>query len=592
MKWLGWEQGILQHWRIWLIAPGLTAIAIAGSLTGWFQPLEWALLDQFFRFRPIESLDDRIVIVTIDDHDITQAGQWPVSDDVLAQLLLKLKAQQPRVVGLDLYRDLPVATGYDRLTTVFRSMPNLIGVQKRFGDRRVPPPPALDPQQVAAADLVVDADGTVRRALLSGIDEQTQDLCLGLGAKVALAYLNTDNIHLETVNASQMIYQLGQATILPFQSSDGGYVNADAQGYQTLLNFRGNQLQFRSVAMTDVLQGNVPTSYFQDRIVLIGSTAESTKDFFPTPYDNRRQDRSGGMPGVVVQANITSQILSAALDGRPFIRVLPDRWEWLWVFGWSVAGLLVTWKAMKLSAIGTQGLYGRAIFRVGLLSSGLLGSSYLVFLAGWWLPAGLPLIGLVGSAIAYIGLHNQKLQQLAYVDGLTQIANRRYFDQQFAKQVQTPGHLSLLLCDVDCFKLYNDTYGHHAGDACLQKVATAIRQAVRRTDLVVRYGGEEFAVVLPGVDAIAAAKTADRILHQVRSLQLTHEKSIAANYVTLSCGVVSVQVSAQLLQWEHWSVGLLINQADQALYSSKQAGRDRCTLVQLSLHELLQSQRY
>lgn len=592
VKWLRWQLGNLRPWRTWLIAPGLTAMVIAVNMTGCLQPLEWAVIDQFFRLRPVEPLDNRIVIVTVDDHDITQVGHWPISDDVLAQLLLKLNAQQPRVIGLDLYRDLPVSTGYDRLVTVFASMPHLIGVQKRFGDRRVPPPPALNPQQVAIADLVIDADGTVRRALLSGVDEKTQDLCLGLGAKAALDYLKAENIQLEPVNTSQMIYRLGKAVFIPFRSNDGGYINTDARGYQTLLNFRGAQFQFRSVSITDVLQGNIPKNYFHDRIVLIGSTAESTKDFFQTPYDNHQQDRSIGMPGVIVQANITSQILSAALDGRSLIRVLPEAWEWIGILGWSFVGLLGSWQAMRTLGSGTPGLYSRVLLHTVMLSSALLGSSYLCFLVGWWIPTGLPLIGLVSSAIVCVGIHNQKLQELAYVDGLTQVANRRYFDQQFAKQVQIQGHLSLLLCDVDCFKLYNDTYGHHAGDACLQKVAAAIRQAVRRTDLVVRYGGEEFAVVLPGADAVAAARTAERILTQVRSLQLVHEKSIATNYVTLSCGVVSVQVNDQLLQSEHWSVGVVINRADQALYTSKQQGRDRCTLVQLSLYELLQSHRF
>lgn len=592
VKGLGRRQGIRQHWRTWLMAPGLTVMTIALNLTGCLQPLEWTVIDQFFRLRPVEPPDPRIVIVTVDDHDITSLGHWPISDEILAQLLLKLNAQQPRVVGLDLYRDLPVQTGYDRLVAVFRSMPNLIGVQKRFGERQVPPPPALDPQQVAIADLVIDADGTVRRALLSGVDEQTQALCLGLGAKAALDYLDTEQIHLEAVNASRMIYRLGKATFIPFQSHDGGYVNADARGYQILLNFRGDQSQFRSISITNVLQGNVPANYFRNRIVLIGSTAESTKDFFQTPYDNQQQDRASGMPGVIVQANITSQILSAALDGRPVIRVLPDVWEWIWGFGWTLAGLLASWKVLRTLMIEKQGLYTQVILHIVGLSVGLLSSSYLCFLAGWWLPPGLPLIGLVSSAIVYLGAHNQKLQKLAYVDGLTQVANRRYFDQQFAKQVQIPGSLALLLCDVDYFKLYNDTYGHHAGDACLQKVAAAIRQAVRRTDLVVRYGGEEFAVILPGADAIAATKTADRILNQVRSLQLAHENSTIANYVTLSCGVVSVQVNEQLLQSEHWSVGVLIDRADKALYTSKQQGRDRWTLAELSLHELLHNHYY
>lgn len=167
----------------------------------------------------------------------------------------------------------------------------------------------------------------------------------------------------------------------------------------------------------------------------------------------------------------------------------------------------------------------------------------------------------------------QQVQRLAMVDGLTQIANRRHFDTYLdqawkrMKQVQLP--LSLILCDIDFFKRYNDTYGHPAGDECLRQVASAInRTANREEDLVARYGGEEFAIVLSNTTAEGALKVAERIRAAVKALNLTHQPS-PIGQVSLSLGV------ATLIPDEQSAPPLLITTADQALYQAKQQGRDR-----------------
>lgn len=178
---------------------------------------------------------------------------------------------------------------------------------------------------------------------------------------------------------------------------------------------------------------------------------------------------------------------------------------------------------------------------------------------------------------------NQELERLANLDGLTEVANRRRFDEYLSRnwqemqQQQAP--LSLILCDVDYFKLYNDKYGHQAGDDCLKKIAKAINNAVSPGEsLVARYGGEEFAVVLPATDMVGAKAVAVAIRRQVALLKMVHEDSQVSPYVTLSMGVASI------IPNHRFSPKQLLLQADNALYKAKQHGRNRvCSYLQRNL---------
>ena len=173
---------------------------------------------------------------------------------------------------------------------------------------------------------------------------------------------------------------------------------------------------------------------------------------------------------------------------------------------------------------------------------------------------------------------NHELQRLSIEDPVTQLANRRQFDTRLDQEwrgllfQQRP--LALLLCDVDFFKLYNDSYGHQAGDRCLRAVAQAIRQAVHRpADLVARYGGEEFAVILVDTDLAGAVAVAEKICNAVRSLENPHRASLVEQHVTLSVGAASLVPQTEL------SSALLIEWADQSLYRAKQQGRNRVEAV-------------
>lgn len=168
---------------------------------------------------------------------------------------------------------------------------------------------------------------------------------------------------------------------------------------------------------------------------------------------------------------------------------------------------------------------------------------------------------------------NRQLEKLSRIDGLTKIANRRHFDETLAIEISKLSRISVpltvILCDIDYFKNYNDSYGHPAGDACLQQVAQAINSSFFRAgDLVARYGGEEFAVILPNVDRETAIMLAERIRENVAKLKLEHNASAVAEIVTISVGVTSLvpDRDTQML--------MIIKKADEALYSAKGAGRN------------------
>ena len=168
---------------------------------------------------------------------------------------------------------------------------------------------------------------------------------------------------------------------------------------------------------------------------------------------------------------------------------------------------------------------------------------------------------------------NRKLEHLANHDSLTQVANRRRFDeylrQEWLRLTREQVPLSLIMCDIDHFKAYNDGYGHQAGDACLKAVAEAIQTAVKRSsDLVARYGGEEFVVVLPHTDLDGAFQVAETIQTNVLELRLSHKDSPINPYVTLSIGVASMIPATQK------SLANLVSAADLALYKAKHLGRN------------------
>jgi diguanylate cyclase (GGDEF)-like protein len=170
---------------------------------------------------------------------------------------------------------------------------------------------------------------------------------------------------------------------------------------------------------------------------------------------------------------------------------------------------------------------------------------------------------------------NQELERLAKTDGLTQVMNRHFFqinlEEIWQEGLKNRSPVSLILCDVDFFKLYNDSYGHLAGDLCLQKVAKAMKEAasIEPRAIVARYGGEEFVVILPQVEVNRAIEVAEKMRSTVSHLKLPHRASKVADHVTLSIGVCTLIPKSDLSSRD------LIGQADQHLYQAKASGRNQ-----------------
>jgi len=172
---------------------------------------------------------------------------------------------------------------------------------------------------------------------------------------------------------------------------------------------------------------------------------------------------------------------------------------------------------------------------------------------------------------------NRDLERLSRIDGLTDIFNRRYFDESLDRELRRASRLResvvLILCDVDCFKQYNDSYGHLAGDHCLKNIAAMIRACCRReTDIVARYGGEEFAVLFPDTED-AGSRRAEQIRQQIWAMKIPHQGSCIADRVSVSLGVASTAPGKRI------SPHALIERADRALYAAKNSGRNKVVVA-------------
>ena len=397
-KWLDRERRVL-----------ITASAVAGTVIvlrwcGFLQAWEWAAFDRFVRWRPAEPMDSRITIVEINEADLQKYG-YPISDAVLAQLLQKLHALKPRAIGLDIYRDLPTQPGNDELLKTFKTIPNIIGIELMPDETRlgVRPPPVLDTlSRIGFNNVVIDADGKVRRALLYAWpgDGKTHE---SFALRLALLYLEREGISPEPATVNPKYLQLGKGVFQPFEPNDGAYVRSDSRGYQILANLRGPIGSFRTVSMSDVLSGKVPSDFVRSRAVLIGSTAPSLKDFNQNAYSSGLFAPPQPIPGVELQAHFLSQILSAALDGRGGIKVWHEAAEWLWILLWSWAGASVSWNVRSI---------GRSASCLLSICLGMSATLYLAFLAGLWLPLIPPILSLLGSGCAVVGYLAQLQEEL------------------------------------------------------------------------------------------------------------------------------------------------------------------------------------
>lgn len=385
-------------WRVGAI-PGILVIAlvIVARCTGAMQSLEWLALDTFLRIRPDEPVDERILLIGINEDDVRNRQKYAlnsaISDQDLAQLLLKLQNYQPRVIGLDIYRDLPVNPGHTELVTTFAQLQNLIAIEKVLPDQ-VAPPPTLPAKQIGFADQILDSDGKLRRSLLSTPSDQGYKFSLSL--RLAESYLAPLGITLENGIRDRATMRLGKTELPRFLPNTGGYVRADAGGVQVLLNFRSGQTRFRTLSLYDIKNDQFDPHWIRDRIVIIGITSPSRKDFITTSAIESMRPATGRVYGLEIQAHAVSQIISAVLDSRPLLKTWSDGWEYLWIITWGILGIA--------SARLTKSFFSNCLL-VLLTTAILLFLSYYLLTWGWWLPVVPALLVLVLNGIELTALY-------------------------------------------------------------------------------------------------------------------------------------------------------------------------------------------
>ncbi|MGI0494191.1 CHASE2 domain-containing protein [Alkalinema pantanalense CENA528] len=416
MMWHQLKKLIKQNLGMVWIAPSIALLVILGQEVGAFNLAEWRLRDEFTQLRShwrlpkAQDVAQQIVIVTIDEADIRWVQDWPIPDDVLAKLLIQIRAQKPRVIGLDLYRDLPRGQGHDILQQVFQSTPNLVGIEKIAGSRVAPPPTLKKLDQVGLADLILDGDRHVRRALLTAEDEmENAQLKAGLATQMVMQYLAADNIQLETLDDDAQIYRLGKTIYRPIASGVG---YGETTGYQILLNWYGAETAFQTVAMRDVLTGKVSPELMRDRMVFIGSTAQSTNDFFATPFSASWFTSQKPTPGVIVHANIAHQLIFGALHGNAYIQGLETYETYVWIIAWVCLGLVESLGLGRFSKSFV--LFGGRIFWFALATSGLLlVLSYSCFVGGLVVPVIPALTAFLSTVIATTNADQQRKLTIA-----------------------------------------------------------------------------------------------------------------------------------------------------------------------------------
>ncbi|MBO3458833.1 CHASE2 domain-containing protein [Aetokthonos hydrillicola Thurmond2011] len=385
----------IANWRVGVL-PGIIVIALVIILRsiGSMQFLEWQAFDSFLGLRLQEPIEERVLIVGINENDIRSVGVYPIPDKEIAFILKKIHSLEPRVIGVDIFKDLPVEPGHTELLSTFKEINNLIAIEKVLPET-IAPPPVLPSERVCFADQVIDSDGKLRRSLLL-VKFLPETYKTSLSLCLAKAYLSHENISLETGFQDTGAIRFGNTELPRFVPNFGGYVHTDAGGVQILLNFRSGRERFRMVTLGDIKTGNFDPSWIRDRIVIIGMTAPSVKDFITTSAITSTKPAPGRVYGVEIQAHAVSQIISAVLNSRPLLKTWSEFSEYLWIIGWGVLG--INFACLRKSPFVN-------FLSVGIASTFLILISYVLLTLGLWVPVIPTLLVFVLNGVGLMALY-------------------------------------------------------------------------------------------------------------------------------------------------------------------------------------------
>lgn len=562
----------------WLSLFTVTVLA-TGTLTGikligGFQQLELFIFDKFTQIQPNKSDNKKILVVEITEQDIQTYG-WPLSDHILTNVLAKLQAHQPTVIGLDLHREIPHPPGTENLRQQLQEE-NIIAIQL-VGDNddnsEIPAPLVIPPERIGFNDLLLDNDGVVRRSLLFVKGNDHHDF-YSFALRVALASLESKTIDFKATN----VLQIGPAQFTPLQSTSGGYQGLDYRGYQMLLRYRSGPNLNKHISITQLLSGNVNPEDVQGKIVLIGTTAPSIKDLFYTPYSiSEAEDIQ--MPGVVVHGQIISQILDAVAGESTLYWFWPQWIEILWLGTWSTIGVISVWRSrhpLMLVTITIGSVV--SIFSIGWLSFTYLG----------WLPMIETSIGLLVATGLTL---SQRLFYNTSRDQLTGLLNQASFllhlqtfvsqqthnlqegqekeaekDTDNSEENTIPLNISsaVLYLNLDRFKLINGSLGLRAGNQVLRDVVHRLREHLPLSGTLARVGGDEFALLLRNVNRNTILQISDKIQASFTTPFLINNQNAL---ISASIGIAFIEPH------HHYSADHILQNAQTAMHRAKSLGK-------------------
>jgi CHASE2 domain-containing sensor protein len=375
------------------------------AFTKILQPLDLAIYDLGFWLRPTEPTDERIVIVEWDESSIQQLEETTISDDTLSALVEKIQQQQPRIIGLDLYRDIPVLSprltdqknieAYNSLQELFRSTPNLIGIEKVVEPKINPSKVLKENDRTAASDLPNSPDDIIREAyMFPQIDSVGSPSGKPyFGVVLGYQYLAAQGFSADNLKDYSLLISKERTGIRLKPLKDKQY------GLKFLVNWRKGKPSFKHISALEVISDRTPPDFFKERLVLIGNVSASTADRHKLPLNRWQQTDLPWTYGVEIPAQVASSIISAALDRRLLINPISEPLQ--------LALILISVLTIIKIVTGKQEHSQRNLYLVtfvyaSILTISLLLCNFISFNLGYWLPIALPLVGIL---LAYCSTH-------------------------------------------------------------------------------------------------------------------------------------------------------------------------------------------
>lgn len=395
----------------------ITSLVMGGRWLGLLQPAELWAFDALMRLRPVETMDDRLLIITIDGADKNyqqQAGmplQGSLADQALVQVLETLTPYNPAVIGLDIYRDYQGQQVVDpdaRAQTMQLRNDTFIDICQVGGGAGNPdeiaPPSEISIDNVGFSDLPLDTDLVVRRQIFGMSPGEYCSTQFSFSFLIAQRYLR--NYGIEFQHLSRNVLQIGSARFQKVSNHSGGYHRLESGGFEILTNYRTAKSLAPTISLQALLDGSVADDLpelVSGKVILIGSIDKGDKDYYQVPHSIFEKTKSG-IPGVIIHGHMISYLMSVALDRRPTLWWLPQWVDAIWVLGWSLVGgaavMLTLHYRMPLKILII--ITGTVILLIPITCFAVL-----LFFGGW-----LPLVPLaLGSVALCLVVYVQKKAQ-------------------------------------------------------------------------------------------------------------------------------------------------------------------------------------